>query len=103
MLNLQFSLENLFNYVVYFVRLQAGPVGVLQVDNDCRGQGYGSLVCRAISRKIGEAGDDVYAGVFEANTRSRRMFESCGFKMVDTAHWLQINPTVPFEWKEEFD
>lgn len=89
---------SIFHLVV--LRFAAGPLGVLQVDDEYRGRGYGTLVCKAMTKKLGEAGDDVFGCVFEANTPSRKMFENCGFKIVDKVHWIQ---TYPFEWREEFD
>lgn len=86
--------------VAWCLRLQAGPLGALQVGEEFKRNGYGSIVCRAITRKMGQHGEDVFACVSRDNTPSVRTFEKIGFKAVDKAHWLRTFPTVAFSWNE---
>lgn len=52
------------------------------------GHGYGSLVSKAISKRIGELGDDSIACVSEHNSASRRLFEKLGFVLNETVYSL---------------
>lgn len=67
-----------------------GQLFVLQVAEGHAGRGLGSLVCRAISRKVAEMGDDVWAHVFSGNERAMRLFRRIGFEIVDTNHFVEI-------------
>ena len=69
----------------------------MQTDASYLKQGFGTLVCKAISKKLGQMDMDVYACVLPANTPSILTFEKIGFKVVDHCHWLQTFPTKPFE------
>lgn len=60
----------------------------MQTDERFYGKGYGTLVVKAISRKIAEIGHDIYAGVFEKNTPSRILFDRLGFKPIGDVHWI---------------
>lgn len=86
--------------VAWCLRLQAGPLGALQVDNQFLRRGYGVLILKAITRKIGELGEDVYSCVGLENLPSIRTFEKVGFKVVDSTFWLRTKPTIPFTWNE---
>lgn len=50
---------------------------------------------RYVSKKIAEMGHDVYAGIFEKNTPSRKLFDKHGFKSIGEVHWIttRINLT----------
>lgn len=76
-------------------------LGAIQVDSKHLGKGYGSIVCRAVTKRLAELGEDAFACVAEHNIRSNRMFSSAGFKVVDRAHWLRTNPTIPFQWVDD--
>lgn len=82
-------------------RLQAGPVGALQVDNNYHGKGFGTLVCKAVTKKIGELDQDVCACLVSSNKTSRRIFEKIGFNIVDKVYWLRTTPLIPNEWYDK--
>lgn len=87
--------------LLYNFRFQAGPLGALQVAEEFLGQGFGTLICKAITKKIGEMGEDVYACVGVENLPSIKTFERCGFKVIDYAYWFRTYPTVPFVWSDD--
>lgn len=60
----------------------------LQTDDNYRGHGYASLVVKAISKRIAELGHDVYAGIFEDNIPSQRLFGKIGFRKVAHFNWI---------------
>lgn len=61
----------------------------LQTDKDHYGRGYGSLVKKALSKKIAETGCDVYTGTREANVAVIRLYEKIGFeKLKSMKYWL---------------
>lgn len=76
-------------------------LGAIQVDSKHRGKGYGTIVCRAVTKKLAELGEDAFACVSENNIQSNRMFSSAGFMVVDRAYWLRTCPTVPFQWVDD--
>lgn len=76
-------------------------LGAIQVVNDQLGKGYGSIVCRAITKKLGEMGEDVFAAVGEHNIPSNKMFTRAGFTVTDRVYWLRTIPTVPFQWSDD--
>lgn len=75
-------------------------LGAIQVDNQHMGKGYGSIVCRAITKKLAELGQDAFACVSDSNIPSNRMFSSAGYIVIDKAYWLRTRPTVPFQWTD---
>lgn len=76
-----FNIEFLFSF-------PDGLLGILQTDENYYGNGYGSLVCQAISREIGEMGHDMYSAVNEANTPSRALFIKLGAKSIDSVYCI---------------
>lgn len=67
------------------------------------GKGYGSIVCRAMTKKLGDLGQDVFACIGEHNTPSIRTFVNAGYKAIDTTCWLRTCPTIPFQWTDDED
>lgn len=64
-------------------------LGILQTDENHLGRGYGALVLKHVSKQIAELGHDVYAGVMEENTPSRRLFEGkLGAKLIGKTQWI---------------
>lgn len=53
-------------------------LGVLQTDEKYKGQGFGSLVVKAFSKKVAELDQDIYIEVNEKNQASRTLFEKLG-------------------------
>ncbi|XP_019895275.2 uncharacterized protein LOC101899503 [Musca domestica] len=87
--------------VAWCLRLQGGFLGALQVKNEYKRQGLGSVVTRAIARSLGEQGEDVMALVNEDNKASRGMFEKIGFTVTDRCYWLRTLPTAEnFTWPD---
>lgn len=81
--------------VAWCFRLGGGRLGALQVKDQYRRKGYGEFVCRSITRKIGEKGEDVFACVLKQNLPSIKMFEKIGFKIIDRTYWIHTMPTIP--------
>ncbi|XP_061397712.1 uncharacterized protein LOC133333410 [Musca vetustissima] len=87
--------------VAWCLRLQGGFLGALQVKNEYKRLGLGSVVTRAIARSLGEQGEDVMALVNEDNKPSRGMFEKLGFTVTDRCYWLRTFPTMEnFTWPD---
>lgn len=62
----------------------------LQTDKEHLGHGYGTLVKKALSKKIAEAGWDVYTTARETNVVARRLFEKLGFEELKSMkYWLR--------------
>uniref|UniRef100_A0AAG5DSD7 N-acetyltransferase domain-containing protein n=1 Tax=Anopheles atroparvus TaxID=41427 RepID=A0AAG5DSD7_ANOAO len=86
--------------VAWCFRLQAGPLGALQVDPGYLRRGFGTIVAVAMAKKIATLGQDCFALVNAANIPSKRMFERIGFKHTDEAYWIRNFPTVPSDWQD---
>lgn len=69
----------------------------LQTDEKHYGKGYGSLVTKSISKQIAQSGYDLYAGVAESNTASRRLFEKLGYQNVGKLYAICTN----LNWTED--
>lgn len=91
----------IISHVISVHRFQTSMLGAIQVDHQHMGMGYGSIVCRAATKKLGELGQDAFACVGEGNIPSNRMFSSAGFKVIDKAYWLRTHPTMPFQWTDD--
>uniref|UniRef100_A0A182QI03 N-acetyltransferase domain-containing protein n=1 Tax=Anopheles farauti TaxID=69004 RepID=A0A182QI03_9DIPT len=79
--------------VAWCFRLQAGALGALQVDEDYKRRGFGTVVTIALAKQIAALGHDCYGLVNAANTPSKQMFERVGFKHDGEAYWLRTIPT----------
>lgn len=86
--------------VAWCFRLQAGPLGALQVDERHLKRGYGSIVTAAMAKQLAELNQDCFALVGNANVPSKRMFEKLGFRHTDFAYWTRTYPTAPFQWSD---
>lgn len=62
--------------------MPTGMLATLQTDEKHYGKGYGTLVTKVISKQIAQSGYDLYAGIAESNTASRRLFEKLGYQNV---------------------
>lgn len=56
-----------------------GLIAILQTDEQYLGHGYGSLVVKAIAKKIAQLGHSSYSAVNEKNSASRALFSRVGF------------------------
>ena len=86
--------------VAWCFRLQAGPLGALQVDEEYKRRGFGTVVAIAVAKQIANLGQDCFALVNAANVPSKKMFERIGFKHDGEAYWVRTLPTVAGEWKD---
>lgn len=68
-----------------------GLLALLQVDNQHKRKGYGSLIAKAFSKQIAESYSlDVGATVVHENLASRTMFEKIGFQIVGPHTWFVL-------------
>uniref|UniRef100_A0A182WFH2 N-acetyltransferase domain-containing protein n=1 Tax=Anopheles minimus TaxID=112268 RepID=A0A182WFH2_9DIPT len=79
--------------VAWCFRLQAGPLGALQVDMGYLRRGFGTVVAIATAKQIADLGHDCFALVNANNVPSRTMFERIGFKHRGEAYWIRTIPT----------
>lgn len=86
--------------VAWCFRLQAGPLGALQVVPSAYRKGLGSLVTKEMCKQLAAIGHDTFAFVGESNIPSKAMFEKLGFKVIDTGYWLRTYPTSDFHWND---
>lgn len=83
------------------LRLQAGPLGALQVRDKFMRKGIGSLVALAMCKILANMNLDTFALVGVQNIASQKMFVKLGFKHTDDAYWLRTYPTdEKFEWRD---
>jgi ribosomal protein S18 acetylase RimI-like enzyme len=71
---------------------QPGTMGALQVMTGFERRGLGSLVTRALSKKLAGIGRDTLALVFVDNKASIGMFEKLGFRRIDFAFLSWVLP-----------
>lgn len=84
------------------LRLQAGPLGALQVREKFKRRGIGSLLVMAMCKMLANSDLDTFALVGVDNVASRKMFSKLGFKYADDAYWLRTYPLdEKFEWIDE--
>ncbi|XP_034125363.1 uncharacterized protein LOC117581982 isoform X2 [Drosophila guanche] len=79
--------------VAWCIRLQGGYLGALQVKSGHERRGFGTLVTREISHRLGTQGHDVMALVGPSNKPSAGMFSKLGFRIIDQCYWLRTMPT----------
>lgn len=66
---------------------------MLQVVKEFCGRGIGTLVSKALSRKIAASGQGIGACIMETNTVSLAIFKKLGFSIVDKIYWTETLPT----------
>lgn len=67
---------------------QSGVLTALQVDEQYKRQGLGSLIVRGMSKTLAEKGWDTIACVVDGNTASHNLFMKLGFYVIDEVHWV---------------
>lgn len=73
----------------YVLRWPNGLLLALQTDKDHYGHGYGTLVKKALAKKIAETGSDVYTTTLETNMVAQRLYEKLGFEEIKSMkYWL---------------
>ncbi|XP_055375839.1 uncharacterized protein LOC129608380 [Condylostylus longicornis] len=90
--------------VAWCFQLQAGPLGALQVKEEHKRKGYGSLCVRAMVKILAANDCDTFACVSEGNDASFKLFKSCGFQFIDVCNWLRTNPikALDTDWEKEY-
>lgn len=77
--------------VAWCLRLDFGSLGALQVDENHYRKGFGSIVTKAICRKIAmECDADVTSNIIHKNFKSLNLFQKLGFKDIDKNHWIGV-------------
>lgn len=72
------------------LRRLSGLFSGLQTHENYRQHGFGSLVTKALAKKVAEMGHDSYAGIADKNISSKRLFEKIGFEATGRLYWLRI-------------
>lgn len=84
------------------LKLQAGPLGALQVREKFMRKGIGSLVTLAMCKILANDGLDTFALVGSQNIASQKMFTRLGFEKRDDAYWLRTLPLdETFQWTDD--
>lgn len=77
--------------VAWSVGLEVAALGALQVDANYLRRGFGSLITKALSKKIAIERDyDITAHIVFNNTNSLNMFQKLGFKEIDSNFWIGV-------------
>lgn len=88
--------------MAWCLRLQAGPLGALQVRKKYMRRGFGSLVALAMCKILANSDMDTFALVGVQNFASQNMFVKLGFKHTDDVYWLRTFPAdEKFEWCDD--
>lgn len=83
------------------LRLQAGPLGALQVREKFARKGIGSIVVIAMCKILANYDMDTFALVGIQNTASQNLFLKLGFEHSDDAYWLRTFPIdKTFKWSD---
>lgn len=83
------TLELKFAFDSLNFRRSTGLLFSLQSDKIYRKRGYGSLVLKALAKKVAELGNDSYGAVLEDNIPSRALFERLDFKVIGKVYFLR--------------
>lgn len=65
------------------LRYETGVLTAFQVEEKHKRKGYGELLLKAMSKMVGEQGDDVTGCIVEGNVPSLELFEKLGFKYTE--------------------
>ena len=77
--------------VAWSVGLEVAALGALQVDDNHLRKGFGSIIAKALSKKIAlERDHDITAHIILNNTNSLSMFQKIGFKEIDSNNWIGV-------------
>ena len=61
----------------------------LQTHKDYQKQGFGSLVTKALAKRVAELGYDSYTTIFDDNIASQNLFEKIGFQAKGRVYLLR--------------
>lgn len=68
-----------------------GSLAALQVDEKHYRKGYGTIVTKALSKKIAmENGVDITSNFVDGNVKSQNLVEKIGFKQIDKNLWVKL-------------
>lgn len=70
-------------------RRLSGLFSGLQTHDNYRKHGFGSLVTKALAKKVAEMGHDSYAGIGDDNIPSQKLFEKIGFRATGRLYWVR--------------
>ncbi|XP_050078284.1 uncharacterized protein LOC126565180 [Anopheles maculipalpis] len=84
--------------VAWCFRLQCGAHGALEVPVEHRRKGYGTIVAKALAKKLAEMGFNSYAFIHTQNNPSREMFQKLGFEAIGILHWTRNEARKLVEW-----
>ncbi|XP_055917597.1 uncharacterized protein LOC129949901 [Eupeodes corollae] len=73
--------------IAWCLLLPIGALGLLQVRDEYKRKGFGSLMVKAMAKMQAEKGMETIAPVVEENSASRAMFRSLGFQEIDAVFW----------------
>lgn len=77
--------------VAWCLQLDFGSLSTLQVDEKHLRKGYGSLIAKAISKKIATENDvDITSNVVFENFKSLNLFDKLGYEEVDKNYWIGV-------------
>lgn len=74
--------------VGWAVEQHFGGIGMLHVLEECRNQGYGSILTQGMCHRMMDRQIDPYAFIHVSNNRSIALFKKVGFKQVCLVHWI---------------
>lgn len=81
--------------VAWCLTFDFGSLAALQVEEAHMRKGFGSLVTKAITKKIAEEFDvDVTYNYVNGNLRSQLLAEKIGFKKIDDNQWIGVTSGV---------
>lgn len=84
--------------VAWCLRMDFGTLAVLQVDDNHLRKGYGSIIAKAISKKIAEECDiDITTNIVLSNFKSVNLFDKLGFHDIDNNHWIIVGQSNSIE------
>jgi len=79
------------NLVAWCLRYDNGALGILQTDANYLRKGLGSVVVKALSKKIAEEFQcDNIALVVQENVKSMNLFNKMGFKKIGSHTWYNL-------------
>ncbi|XP_058122351.1 uncharacterized protein LOC131293172 [Anopheles ziemanni] len=84
--------------LAWCLQLMTGAHGVLQVPIEHSRKGYGTIIAKAMAKKLAKMGHNSYAYVTDTNEPSRALFDKIGFQNVGTMCWARTVPRKLVEW-----
>lgn len=92
------SILTLLTNLLFSSRAQTGALANVQVDSNYKQRGLGTLVTKAMTKKLSELDMDTYAVVGDENVASICVFKKIGFKAVESCYYLSTYSLGAFDW-----